>query len=77
MKVSWPVTCGSSQLTGDLVELARRDADIERDVSCNDRLVNVVDEGFDLALRIGQLEDSNLIARKLCDIRVITLASEG
>lgn len=77
LKVSAPVTFGSRQLTEHLVEFARRYADIELDVSFNDRLVNVVDEGFDLALRIGHLEDSNLIARKLCDIRVITLASEG
>ncbi len=77
LKVSAPVTFGSRQLTEHLVEFARRYADIELDVSFNDRLVNVVDEGFDLALRIGHLEDSNLIARKLCDIRVITLASAG
>ncbi|ROP59463.1 DNA-binding transcriptional LysR family regulator [Enterobacter sp. BIGb0383] len=77
LRISAPVTFGTRQLTGHLVEFARRYADIELDVSFNDRLVSVVDEGFDLALRIGHLEDSNLIARKLCDIRVITLASEG
>lgn len=77
LRVSAPVTFGTRQLTGHLMEFARRYADIELDVSFNDRLVSVVDEGFDLALRIGHLEDSNLIARKLCDIRVITLASEG
>ena len=77
LKVSAPVTFGARQLTEHLVEFARRYTDIELDVSFNDRLVSVVDEGFDLALRIGHLEDSNLVARKLCDIRVITLASAG
>lgn len=77
LRVSAPVTFGSLQLTSHLVEFARRYSDIELDVSFNDRLVNVVDEGFDLTLRIGHLEDSNLIARKLCDIRVVTLASPG
>lgn len=77
LKISAPVTFGSLQLAGHLIDFARRYADIELDVSFNDRLVSVVDEGFDLALRIGHLEDSNLIARKLCDIRVITLASAG
>lgn len=77
LRISAPVTFGSCQLTEHLVEFARLYGDIELDVNFNDRLVSVVDEGFDLALRIGHLEDSNLIARKLCDIRVITLASEG
>ncbi len=38
---------------------ARRYPDIELDVSFADRLVSVVDEGFDLALRIGSLTDSS------------------
>lgn len=75
LRVSAPVTFGSTQLTEHLIAFARRYPDIELDVSFADRLVNVVNEGFDLALRIGKLTDSNLIARKLCDIRIVTVAS--
>jgi DNA-binding transcriptional LysR family regulator len=59
------------------VEFARRYPDIELDVSFSDRLVNVVDEGFDLALRIGSLTDSSLIARRLCPIRNVVVAARS
>lgn len=75
LRVSAPVTFGSTQLTEHLITFARRYPDIELDVSFSDRPINVVNEGFDLALRIGNLADSSLIARKLCDIRIVTIAS--
>lgn len=75
LRVSAPVTFGQSQLTGCLIDFSTQYPDIDLDVRFSDRNVNIVEEGFDLALRIGQLSDSSLIARKLCDIRVLTLAS--
>lgn len=75
LRVSAPVTFGSTQLTEHLITFARRYPDIELDISFADRLVNIVNEGFDLTLRIGKLSDSSLIARKLCDIRIVTIAS--
>jgi DNA-binding transcriptional LysR family regulator len=77
VRISAPVTFGTTQLTPHLIDFARRYPGIELDVSFADRAVNVVDEGFDLALRIGKLADSSLMARKLCDIRIITVASPG
>ncbi len=69
------MTFGSTQLTPHLIAFAQRYSNIELDVSFTDRQVNIVDEGFDLALRIGLLPDSSLIARKLSSIRVITVAA--
>jgi len=75
LRISAPVTFGTSQLTPHLVAFARRYPEIELDVSFADRLVNVVDEGFDVALRIGALSDSSLVARRLCAIRNVVVAS--
>ena len=75
VRISAPVTFGSMQLAPHLIAFAKQYPSIELDVSFSDRLVNVVDDGFDLALRIGNLTDSSLIARKLCDIGVIHVAS--
>jgi DNA-binding transcriptional LysR family regulator len=49
--------------------------DIEIDMEMNDRLVNLVDEGFDVAVRIGRLEDSGLIARQLAPARLVVCAT--
>lgn len=77
LRISAPVTFGVSQLAPHLVEFARRYPDIELDVNFSDRLVNVVDEGFDLALRIGNLTDSSLVARRLCPIRSVVVAANA
>lgn len=77
LRISAPVTFGSTRLTEHLITFARRYPDIELDVSFADRLVNVVNEGFDLTLRIGNLTDSSLIARKLCDIRIVMVAAKA
>lgn len=75
LRISAPVTFGTTQLTPALVSFAQRYPEIELDVSYADRLVNIIDEGFDLALRIGTLADSSMMARKLCDIRILLVAS--
>jgi DNA-binding transcriptional LysR family regulator len=45
------------------------------DLQLSDRKVDIVEEGFDVALRIGQLESSSLIAKKIAPIRVVLCAS--
>jgi DNA-binding transcriptional LysR family regulator len=44
-------------------------------VSYSDRVVSLVDEGFDAAVRIGNPSDNSMIARKLCDARIVLAAS--
>ncbi len=48
---------------------------IEIDLNLNDRELDLVDEGFDLAIRVGELQDSSLIARKLAVVGFAVCAS--
>ena len=70
-----PMSFGTAQLAPVLIDFARAYPDIQLDVSFSDRVVNLVDEGFDVAVRVGNPSDTSLIARKLCPMRVVTAAS--
>ena len=75
LKISAPGSFGTAVLSQVLVTFARRYPLIELDVSFSDRAVNIVDEGFDMAVRIGNLSDSSLVARKLGEVHVRIAAS--
>lgn len=75
IRLTAPVTFGTLCLMPVLVDFARAYPQIELDVSFADRVVSLVDEGFDLAVRIGLPTDSSLMARRLCDARIVMVAS--
>jgi DNA-binding transcriptional LysR family regulator len=50
---------------------------VQLDLSCTDRLVSLIDEGFDLAIRAGQLHDSTLVARPLTHFQSVVVCSPG
>lgn len=75
LKISAPVSFGERQLQGALLDFAAAYPKVGLEVSFSDRRVNLVDEGIDVAVRIGRLEDSSLIARKLAAVRMVTCAS--
>jgi DNA-binding transcriptional LysR family regulator len=77
LKLTAPQSFGSGQLAPVLIAFARAYPGISLDVSLSDRLVNLVDEGFDAAVRIGLPRDENLMARRLCESRVVTIAAPG
>jgi DNA-binding transcriptional LysR family regulator len=68
---------GTVQLVPALIAFARTYPAVDVDVSFSDRVVNLVDEGFDMGVRIGNPADSGLIARKLCIARIVLGASPG
>lgn len=75
LRLTAPLTFGTVELAPALSVFALRYSEIELDVSFSDRLVNVVDEGFDMAIRVGRPGDSSLITRKLCDARIVVVGA--
>jgi DNA-binding transcriptional LysR family regulator len=75
LRLSVPVTFGAAELTPALLDFAAAYPQVSLDVSSTDRMVNLVEEGFDVAVRIGQLGDSSLVARKLAAVRLVTCAA--
>lgn len=75
VRITAPLTFGIIRLAPLLNDFATTYPDIALDVQFSDRLVNLVDEGFDLAVRVGVPLDTSLIARKLCDVRLLVIAA--
>lgn len=75
LRIAAPLSFGQSHLGPILVDFARAHPGLELDVDFSDRLVDLVAEGHDLAVRIGNLRDSSLIARKLLDVRLVVAAA--
>ncbi|QRR09783.1 LysR family transcriptional regulator [Burkholderia sp. MS455] len=76
LRVSMPLSVGTLEMPDWLPSFRRSYPDIRLDVSCSDRLVNLLAEGFDVALRIsGELPDSDLVARTLAISDEILVAS--
>lgn len=48
---------------------------VHLEIHPENRIIDIVKEGFDLAIRMGSLKDSSLIQKKLCEIKLITVAS--
>ena len=69
LRINGPMSFGTAHLAPVLPEFMARHPDLTLDVVFNDRRVDLVEEGFDVAVRIGRLTDSSLIARKLCEER--------
>lgn len=75
LRVSLPVAYGRHRVAPLLLDLTGRYPDLELDLAFSDRYVDLVGEGFDLAVRIGELADSSLIVRRLgCTRRIVCAA---
>lgn len=75
LRVSAPVTFGSYSLAPSLTRYMRRYPDISVDLNLSDRVVDMIDEGYDAAIRISALRDSTLIARALRPYRLVACAA--
>lgn len=75
LRVSAPVSFGVTHLSGAVAAFLESYPEVEVHLVLDDRFVEIVAEGFDLAIRIGTLADSSLRARRLAEARVMLVAS--
>lgn len=75
LRVTAPISFGTRHLAALVVEFLTLHPEIELDLVLNDRFVDLVEEGFDVAVRIGNLRDSSLIARRLASTRLVLCAA--
>lgn len=75
VKVNAPVSFGLLHLAPLWPEFMARHPRVTLDITLNDRIVDLVDEGFDLAVRIARLPSSSLISRRLGGTRLALCAS--
>lgn len=75
LRVNAPMSFGFLHLAQALPDFLERYPEVTVDLVMNDRFVDLVDEGFDVAVRIGGMVDSSLIAKRLGPIRRVICAS--
>ncbi|MGE0180116.1 MAG: LysR family transcriptional regulator [Sphingomonas sp.] len=75
IRMTAPLTFGTAYLAPALAEFAAAHPKVELDVELEDRTVDLAGGGYDLAVRIGNLADSSLIARRIAPVRAVAVAS--
>ncbi len=75
IKLTAPRTFSDAPIGQSLIDFAKAHPDIVLDIHLDDRFVDLVEEGFDLAIRITRLEDSSMIARRLAPFALRICAS--
>lgn len=74
LRVSAPVDFGAERLVGPVTAFMARWPSVEVRLDLSDRMVDLVDEGYDLGVRIGHLTDSSLIAKRLTEAPMAVVA---
>ena len=77
LKITAPTTFGAEVLMPALQRYRDLAPDVTLDINLTDRNIDIVDEGYDIAFRIGELPDSRLIARHLAPYRMMICAAPG
>ena len=75
LKLNVPVTFGVMHLAPLWGEFMSQNPEVILDVTLSDRVVDLVDEGYDLAVRIGRLSSSTLVSRQIASTRMVLCAS--
>jgi LysR family transcriptional regulator for bpeEF and oprC len=74
LKVDMPTSLASQLLHEAIPAFLARYPGLQLELGCSDRLINVVNEGVDCVLRVGELRDPLLVARRVGELRLATVA---
>ncbi|MFQ5624682.1 MAG: LysR family transcriptional regulator, partial [Paracoccaceae bacterium] len=77
LRISVPVSFGIRHVSGAVGTFLKRYPDVSINMVMDDRYVEVVSEGYDMAIRIGRLSDSTMRARRLSEARMAIVAAPG
>jgi len=75
LRLALPLSFGVRHMCGPIASFSKQHPRVRFDLDLNDRRVDLIEDNFDVALRIGRLTDSSLIARRLFDVRAIICGS--
>ena len=75
LSISAPMSFGTKHLAGLLVDFQNQYPNLKLDLRLTDQYVDIVEQGIDIALRIGVLKNSTLIAKKIAPIHLAVFAS--
>ncbi|RAI43631.1 LysR family transcriptional regulator [Rhodoplanes roseus] len=75
LRLNAPFSFGIREIAPLLPEFSRRHPDLTVDLGLNDRVVDLIEEGWDMVVRIGRMQSSTMVARRLAPSRVIVCAA--
>ena len=75
IRIAAPMSFGISHLAPAVPAFMAEHPEVTLDLHFSDELIDVVAQGFDIALRISSLPDSSLLARRLCTVRLLLVGS--
>jgi DNA-binding transcriptional LysR family regulator len=75
LRIATSVAFGVLQMGSAITDYLKRYPGLHVDLALNDRVVDLVEEGFDLAIRVGPSVDPGLVARKIASMRIVVCAS--
>jgi DNA-binding transcriptional LysR family regulator len=77
LRVSVPVTFGEMKLSPLIPRFLERHPDMKVDLQMADRMIDMLEEGIDVVIRIGGVDDSSLVAKHIKTLPLILCASPG
>ncbi|WP_297834320.1 LysR family transcriptional regulator [Pseudomonas sp.] len=75
LRISAPQEFGRMLIAGWVAEFLEQYPDVKIELNVTDRFVDIIREGYDVAIRMGTLTDSELISRKITDLNWVLVAS--